>query len=277
MSSPGIVDVHSHLVPGVDDGARSREEALTAIARLVDEGVTGIVTTPHIDASFILREEAFLRVRGKVEEAWAGVAAVARERFPRLRLDLGREVMLDSPTPRLEDPSVRLAGGPYVLVEFPRLNIPPASEDALYRIRSDGYWPVVAHVERYHFHGDPLPRLEEWRDAGAALQVNLGSLLGTFGNSARQLAWRLLAEGWVELLASDYHARGEPRIAAARDAVLGRGGERAWELMTKVNPRRILVGDPLTPVPAVEASRPDEGPFRRVLRRLRGSTSRSSV
>lgn len=270
MTSRGIVDLHSHLVPGVDDGARSLEESLEAIGRLAAQGVVGIVTTPHLDASLIARADVFQRLQRNVEARWAEVTAAARERYPGMHFGLGRELMLDTPILSLEDPGVRIAGGPYVLIEFPRLNIPPGIADALGRVSLAGYRPVIAHVERYHYDGDPEEAIEAWHEVGATMQVNQPSLLGLYGAPAEALAWRLLSQGRVDLLASDYHGRGEPRIDRARSVMDERGGAEAWRVLTEENPRRVLAGDRLLPVPAVPLPESGGGPVRRWLRRRSG-------
>jgi len=273
-SAPGredaLTDVHSHLVPGVDDGARSPDEALAAMNHLAASGVRTILATPHIDASVIHRPEVFSRVQRKVETAWAEVVERGRERHPGMSFHLGREIMLDTSMPDLEDPRVRLNGGRYVLVEYPRLNIPPASADVLDRIAARKLVPVVAHVERYFYHGTEEEILGEWRSAGAAFQVNGASLVGKYGATARVLAWELLARGWVALLASDYHARGETWISEARSALAERGGEEQERLLWSVNPQHIVRSEPFEEVPPL--ARPAEGRWSRLRGIFRGES-----
>lgn len=265
--SAGLVDLHSHLVPGVDDGARTLAEALGACAAMVEAGASVLLTTPHLDASLIQREEAFERDQAAVEAAWSGVVEACRTRHPGLVLHLGREVMLDVAIPRLEDPRVRLNGTRYVLVEFPRLLIPQDSEDVLYRLWSAGLVPVLAHVERYAYHGPAEVVLEEWRTAGAVFQVNGPSLVGLYGSRAQALAWDLLARGWVDLLASDYHARGGTSIPEVQAALAEVGGEGQEDLLLRENPGRILRDEPLESVPSLMRHQP--GRWSRFLGALR--------
>jgi protein-tyrosine phosphatase len=248
-SKSALADIHSHLVPGVDDGARDIRESLAAIDRLAAVGVRHVLTTPHVDASVVMRHEAFGRLQRAVEEAWATVVERCRERHPDIEFHLGREIMLDTAKPDLDDPRVRLNGSRYVLVEFPRLRIPDGSENVLYQIAVRERVPVVAHVERYFYEGDGDDILGEWRAIGAAFQVNAASLVGKYGPEAQALAWDLLSRGWVDLLASDYHARGETWIREARAALREQGGEEQDRVLLAANPRHIIHDEPLENVP----------------------------
>lgn len=263
-----MVDLHSHLVPGVDDGAESVEQAVEAIGRLVAAGVTTIVTTPHVDASVLGRPEVFARLKSEVGSRWAEVVEVARPRFPEASFGIGHEIMLDTPQLPVDDPHARLLGGPAVLVEFPRMYLPPASDDPLHVLRSEGYLPVVAHVERYHLDGAPRDEVLDWHYAGAVFQVNHGALVGRYGAAIERSAWRLMGEGLVDVLASDHHARGTPEIEDARRLVVERGGEDAWELLTRTNPTRVLAGEAPLPVPRLAGPTEERGLFDRLLGRV---------
>lgn len=264
---PGLVDFHSHLVPGVDDGARDLGEAVRAVETLAAEGVRHVLTTPHLDASVIARPELFERQQLEVEEAWFRVVDACVDRDPPMSFHLGREILLDTASPQLSDPRVRLNGGPYVLVEFPRLNLPAGSEDVIGHISALGYRPVIAHVERYLYQGDAAPLWDEWRHAGAALQVNAASYVGRYGAAARELAWRALELGWVDLAASDYHARGRPWITQAREELGAVGGAAQDRLLFDINPRNLLRGEPLEPVESLELR---QGPWSRMRKFFRG-------
>lgn len=264
---PGLVDFHSHLVPGVDDGARDLGEAIRAVETLAAEGVRHVLTTPHLDASVIARPELFERQQLDVEEAWFRVVDVCMDRDPPMSFHLGREILLDTASPQLSDPRVRLNGGPYVLVEFPRLNLPAGSEDVIGHISGLGYRPVIAHVERYLYQGDPVPLWDEWRHSGAAFQVNAASYVGRYGAAARELAWRAVELGWVDLAASDYHARGRPWITQAREEITVAGGAAQERLLFDGNPRSLLRGEPLEPVAALERN---QGPWSRMRKFFRG-------
>lgn len=255
------VDLHSHLVPAVDDGARSVDDVLEGVERMVERGVGWIVTTPHLDGS-LTREPARLRARlDQMDRAFAEAREAVARAFPDLRFSRANEVALDHPEPDLSHEEIRLEGGRFVLVEWPRLRVPPGSGVALERLRSQGFELLMAHPERYRSAdgaAERLGHLARWREAGVYFQVNYGSLVGAYGPEARRRSLELLARGWVHCLASDFHGRPGLRIHffEARDRLVAGGSEgspevEAWELLTRTNPERILHGKEPLEVPEV--------------------------
>lgn len=250
MPPSGLVDLHSHLMPGVDDGARDETDARVALAELAEQGVERIVTTPHLPAS-ATEADGGARVLERLDEGWRRLEEVAAGDFPRLELGRGVELRLDVPRPDVGDPRLRLAGGPAVLVEFSGFRVPHESVAPFAHLAERGWTPVLAHPERYAGLAERPELAEAWREAGARLQVNGPSLLGRFGERAEALAWRLLAEGRADCLASDHHARGAPEVEAARRRVVEAGGEEAADRLMVENPARILAGEDPLPVPPV--------------------------
>lgn len=252
-----MIDFHSHLVPGVDDGASSLDEALAALAEMRAQGVHTVVTTPHLGASLAATDPAaHASYLAAVEEAYARLAEAAASAVPDLRLARGFEVMLDTPKPDFSDPRVRLAGTRSVLVEFPFMNVPPNVSNVLFEVRMDGWAAVIAHPERYA-NLQSAAEAEGWRRSGARLQVNHGSLLGKYGPAARDHAVALLRAGLVDYLSSDYHARGACHAAAGRAEAARLLGEERAELLTETNPARLLAGQaPLEVPPVAQEKRP---------------------
>jgi protein-tyrosine phosphatase len=252
-----LSDIHSHLVPGVDDGAGTPEDALEGIGRMVERGVTTIVTTPHLAGSLTRDPVALARRLGEVDEAFMGVSGAVRKHHPNLRFERGHEVLLDLPDPDLSDPRLRLAGTDFVLAEWPRLRIPPETVSALRGIRKQGVTIVIAHPERYVGYDPGSTLIEEWREEGAILQVNYGSLLGRYGDEARTRAFRMLESGWVDCLASDFHGRPGLRlfIEGSRRLFQELGAEETWGRLTHENPDRISRGERPLPVSPVMLER----------------------
>lgn len=249
----GFVDFHSHLMPAVDDGSQDPELSLAALRAFAAQGAATCITTPHFDASLTRSPTAFASRMAQLDAAWETLVA-AHARTPGLpAIARGVEVMLDDPEPDLSDARLRLAGGPFVLVEFPAMQMPPNAEWAMHNLRQKGWRPIIAHPERYRNHDSRLTVLARCRAAGAHLQVNAGSLLGQHGDRARAVANALLAIGWVDYLASDHHARGEPATGRAVALLRSRGAEAQAERLTVENPRRILSGEAPLPVQPLEA------------------------
>ncbi|MDP2479060.1 MAG: CpsB/CapC family capsule biosynthesis tyrosine phosphatase [Candidatus Palauibacterales bacterium] len=260
-----FIDLHSHLIPAVDDGARNAFDARDGLAVLASDGVRRVVATPHVQASILADPAARARRMTELDMGWRLLRNV-RDELPEDApvLERGIELLLDAPEPDLSDPRLRLAGGSAVLVEFPFLRIPMYAERQLAGLIEAGWTPVVAHVERYAELGRSLAQIARWREMGAVLQVNAGSLLGRYGARPRRRARHLLASGWTSLLASDYHARGgPPALREARGLLLrqtraaeegggedgGTGVRGATRLLMGENPRRLLEGRRVLPVP----------------------------
>jgi protein-tyrosine phosphatase len=251
------VDIHNHLMPGVDDGARDVSEALEGLERMAEEGVSVVVTTPHFNGSLSLDPARQAKRLADLDRGWARL--MEAEDRPRVELFRAVEILLDIPDPRPEDERLRIAGGPYVLVEFPSMTVPPGAHRPLTALRAGGWIPLLAHPERYYGAGTSpaavTAEARRWRDAGAYLQVNGPALLGRYGPEARMRAVALLEAGLVDYLASDYHSRGEPRVADYVAWLRERGHDQATMLLTETNPRRLLSGQAPLPVPPIRLAR----------------------
>lgn len=248
-------DLHSHLVPGVDDGARTLDDTLQSVERMTQQGIRKILTTPHLEGSLTLDLELLEERLDEVSSAFHLAASAVGESFPEVEFRRGHEVMLDVPDVDFSDPRMRLAGTSFVLIEWPRLQLPPGTREVLQRIRQEGYRPIVAHPERYV--GMDLEVAESWREAGAYLQVNYGALEGRYGNDARSLAFRLLRRGWVDYFSSDFHARPDRKIykQEAWDRLAELGAHETLVYLCLTNPGRVFRDEAPLPVPMLPAER----------------------
>lgn len=258
MTGPGVTqglaDLHCHLVPGVDDGARDLDEALAGLGRLVAAGVRQVVATPHLDASLEFRASALDGRLSQLDEGFRSLAAAAAEHYPEVELHLGCEVLLDVPDPVLDDPRLHLGATRFVLVEWPRLRVPPGTVQVVGSLRDRGVVPVIAHPERYRGTGRRMALAEEWRRAGALLQVNHGSLHGRYGREALERAMILLEQGWADLLASDFHGRAhlEPYVVETRQWFERRRLGAAFGDLTAGNPHRMMNDEMPMSLPPLE-------------------------
>jgi len=237
-----VGDLHSHLVPGVDDGARSLEEALKAVERMVAAGIGRIVITPHVNANLTRDSSVLGTWLEKVDRPWTALAEQVWRRFPDVELLRGHEVMLDGPDPKFSDARLRIAGTSFVLIEWPRLQILPKTVQVIDRIAHAGYHPILAYPERYAGIKNDLGCAGAWRSAGAFLQVNHGSFIGRYGPDVRGVASELVDRGWVDFLSSDFHARAhlEIHLSDAEEFFRARDGLEQFRLLTVSNPGRVL-------------------------------------
>ena len=157
-----MIDLHNHLIPGVDDGAADAAEARAGVEAMAAQGVLRLVCTPHVNGS-LTRDPAALAARlAELDGGWEALREAVRG-GPAVELARGAEVMLDTPEPDLSDPRLRLAGTRYVLVEFPYMNVPPNGQNALFDLAMRGWKPVLAHPERYVNARADLADAAEWR------------------------------------------------------------------------------------------------------------------
>ena len=254
-----MIDIHTHLLPGVDDGARTHVQSQRVLERFAAAGVTCVVCTPHLVAS----EATLVRV-ARYRRLHREICDIAP---PTLTVQRGWEIMLDCPGLDLTAPLLRLGASSAILVEFHHGPLPSGTELELARLRRSGVVPVVAHPERYS--GATLELVQAWRAAGSIIQTDTAYLLGDGprGNLARAM----LAEGLIDILASDNH--GDQRtLAAARDWMIEIGAADAAQLLTNVNPGSLLSDQRLVPVPPVRIEKGMFSRLRELLRRKPGGT-----
>lgn len=236
-----MIDVHCHLLPGVDDGSRSVTQSAEVLARFAAEGVTDVVLTPHLGATEALaRGEWRLAQRKQVLEDLAATAPQAP------RLHLGFEIMLDEVLPALvsEDRRYALAGSRYYLVEFHPSVAADVSLGVLERVVAAGVVPIVAHPERYADAAPPV--VAAWRELGARIQLDATTLTRPTARGARARAY--LAAGIADIVAADNH--GDVRsLMAAVTYLTAHGHAETAQLLATDNPRAIIDDRELKPVP----------------------------
>lgn len=223
-----MIDLHSHLLPGVDDGARSAAQSARVLASFKAQGITDIAATPHLLASRAGRgfPEHFAA-------AWDQLQAVVP---PGITVHRGAEVMLDRPLPaEVASRAVTLGGTRYLLVEFPRMVAAEVVARALREVLHHDLVPVLAHPERYS--SCTVETVRAWRDLGTVMQVDATTL--TMVSSRGDRARDLVRAGLADILAADNH--GDDRsVATALDWLAEHDGGDQALLLLDTNPRAIL-------------------------------------
>lgn len=235
-----MIDIHSHLLPGVDDGSPSFEVSVPVLQRFAREGVTTLVCTPHLNASHahVAPYEQHVELRQELQ----------RQAPSELELLQGWEIMLDTPGVDLTGPTLGLGNSRAVLVEFTRGGLPRGASQELRRILRSGRVPILAHPERYF--GCTIELVEEWRAIGVVIQTDASVLMGRGAPS--DIANDMLARGLIDILASDNH--GDHRsLAAARVWLADRGAKEQLELLTNRNAELVLGDEDPLPVPPLQA------------------------
>jgi protein-tyrosine phosphatase len=233
-----VIDLHSHLLPAVDDGSRSVDQSLKVLDTMASLGITDVCLTPHLLAG---------RTEYGPPQAHQRAFEELRARAPFTpRLHRGAEVMLDRPIPRpvALARNVTLGGSRYILVEFPRLVAYDTVVSALSQVVDLGLIPVVAHPERYSCTS--VDSVRHWRSVGAKMQVDATTLLASQARGQR--ARQLVSEGLADILAGDNHGD-ERTIATGARFLAAQDGAEQVDLLVVRNPSAILEDKEVLPVP----------------------------
>lgn len=236
-----MVDCHLHLLPGVDDGPETLEEAVAMARAAARDGCSALIVTPHQRHTRWLNLD-LADLAERLERLRAAVG-------PTPSLHLGAEVrdgeglLADVEAGRL----LGLAGGRYLLLEVDRRSEIGVLEDLVNELVLLGRIPLLAHIERIPWLARDPDRVAELVALGATTQITTTSMLGGFGRGPEVASWELLAAGLVDVLASDGHgiARRPPGLRVARTRLERSYGVEVGRLLTETNPRSILAGEPL--------------------------------
>lgn len=192
-----MIDIHNHVLCGVDDGAENIAESLKMILEAEKLGFDTLIATPHLQGGISYLKE----VNARYEDLKRRVDGCG------VRLLLGYEVMIDPELPLflVFYPQVTLAQTPYLLIELPNDSIPIYCQDILYRLRLNGIVPILAHPERNACFQKDMEDLLKFTESGCLLQIEAGSVLGRYGSSAKKLAKKLILMDKVHFVASDAH------------------------------------------------------------------------
>ncbi|MCV9388621.1 tyrosine-protein phosphatase [Reichenbachiella ulvae] len=198
---PYTTDVHSHLIPGIDDGVKSWEESLSILAELKELGIKKAITTPHIISDYYPNSPELIREKVEV------LNAKIKEQNMDLSVEAGAEYFVDDWFVKQVESGAELLsfGGKYILVETGFINKPMYLEEVFFKLKARGLEPILAHPERYDYVQEDIRILERFRDMGVRLQVNASSFTGHYSPLAKKTAEAMVKKGWVDMIGSDVH------------------------------------------------------------------------
>lgn len=242
MENTPMIDLHSHILPQLDDGAQNLRESLEMARIAVESGITEMVATPHC------ADDRAAEVRS----AWLLLREALQETGIPLKLYLGMEIYGTRNTVRLlkEEKLFTVNGSRYPLVEFDFLSSGEEETEILKELVDAGYRPVIAHPERYVYLQQEPEYANVWTRMGCLFQINRGSLLGRFGDDAQDMALALVDRGFATVVASDAHSarRRTPWMADIRQLLRREFSKEAANYLLLYNANRILHDKQLPPV-----------------------------
>jgi protein-tyrosine phosphatase len=200
-------DIHSHLVPAIDDGSKSVEDSLAMISELHSLGYKKLITTPHIMSDFYRNTPAtILGGLDKVKDALVKEnIAVEMGAAAEYYLDYDLESKLDSE-------KLLTFGNNYLLFEISYMNPPDNMHHLIFKMQTMGYKPVLAHPERYNFWHTDFEKYESFIDKGVLLQLNINSLTGYYSMQTRKIAQRMIDQNMISFLGTDCHHIGHVNL-----------------------------------------------------------------
>lgn len=192
----GFIDIHSHVLPGVDDGAKNIKESFYLISEMKKLGFKKIISTPHIYPGL------YDNTNESIKLSYSSLKKVNNT----IQLDYASEYLLDySLISKAKKKTLLTLKNNYILVEMSFLSPPQLLYDIIFKLQLNGYIPILAHPERYLFYGESFDEFFKLKNAGCKFQLNLLSKIGFYGLETKKLADKLLKLSLIDFVGSDIH------------------------------------------------------------------------
>lgn len=236
-----MIDIHNHIIPGLDDGSKSLEMSMKMLKHASKQGITEIVNTVHYQHPKVdMNSISFDAVQIELEN----LQLELNKNYIPIKLHIGAEIFFLPNLLSLTDkPMTTLGNGKYMLIEFPLNLMPESQKQQLFDLRMSGVIPIIAHPERYLSIQRKPELVLNWLDAGCIIQVDAGSVLGYLGSKAQETSEIIIKNSWCQVIASDAHDD-KKRNFCMKDAhslIKSWIGEQAMKLF-KENPYAIING-----------------------------------
>ena len=197
----GFIDIHSHLLPGIDDGAKDLENSISLITKMHSYGIKNFITTPHVLGDVYPNSSKIIQEKLEVVRS-----ELKKQGFEDIKINAAAEYMMDEQfVERLKEGDILTLKDNYILVEMSYFNAPYNLYDVLFEIQLKGYKPVLAHPERYNFYHNDFQNYYKLKKAGCVFQLNLLSLTEQYGKGVQKTAQKLLKENMYDFVGTDTH------------------------------------------------------------------------
>ena len=235
-----MVDIHCHILPGIDDGAKSMEVSVHMAEIAIADGITHVIATPHSNAEFKFRPELVLQLRNELQSKVEGRLQLATGCDFHLSYENLADIQINKTKYTLNQQN-------YLLVEFADFAIPPNIDDTLHSLHLLGLHPIITHPERNGLIRHQPEKLWRWMRQGCYVQVTAQSLLGRFGKDTAKILLDWLDNDRIHFVASDAHSvTGRPlKLREAYDLVAKRRGAEIADALFTHNPMAAFEGKPL--------------------------------
>ena len=230
-----MIDLHCHIVNGVDDGSRNLEESVKMISAARDIGFDKICFTPHY------MEDGYKIEKSDLESRYNIISEAVSKKILNMDLYMGQEVFITPDMAEHLDKYVCLNNSNFILFELPLVEDVHYLDDVIYKIQSMGKTPVLAHPERYMKSFENYDYLKTLAENGVLLQMNINSITGKYGKAVQKTALRLLQDDLITFVATDSHRVRDYEMAKQSLDVLKKlVGEKKFKLLTETYPSNIL-------------------------------------
>jgi protein-tyrosine phosphatase len=240
-----MIDIHHHLLWGMDDGSTSVENSVAMARAAAADGITHIVCSPHANGSYAYEPRVIAEKIAELQQL-LDREAIAVKLGNGCDFHMSYENIQDA---KLDPAKFSINGLGYLLVEVPDYGISPGLTEVFYQLQLAGLTPILTHPERNPTLQSDQPRIIDWLRGGVLIQVTAGSVVGRMGNHAERMAHELLANRWVHFLATDAHntTSRPPRMRDAFELVARKYGPDYAHLLCVSNPLAAFMGKPLQP------------------------------